>query len=551
MRGIPTPSEHQQSVIRWCLEKLGHLVVNAVAGSGKSTLLSMIAQIILGNAVYLAFNRHVASAARSKVAPHDARTIHSLGYKAFLRRYNPNGGHAPWGKPDAQKYRRITRAACNVMEGSRFLYDRQVTKEEQEKLFGVRGEILYNIYDDIVELVDLSRANYVGESKDFPKDLKFLNQHFGVGVPKKLEQLVFHGVAHALEEGYAMREREIDFEDQIWIPLREGLPIGNYDWILLDECQDLSRSKIELVRRALAEDGRLVGVGDPHQAIMGFSGADAFAFDRIKRSFAAQELPLSVCYRCPISSIDRAKEFVPQIEHAPGAIEGSVMTVSFADALRTVRANDLVQCRRNAPLVGFYFALLRRRVADIATKRAELSAMRPTGAANGPAIESDIPLARVRGRPEDTERMINVIKKFGRGNLIDFPAFVDQWRVSQWKKIDADNGSDERKRTVSDIAEILGTIYDEVSDECVNSDQLISFVRKIFGEPKKKESGASCVILSSIHRAKGDEADEVFILRPDLLMPPETVTDTWQQEQELNIHYVAVTRAKKRLIFVN
>lgn len=40
------------------------------------------------------------------------------------------------------------------------------------------------------------------------------------------------------------------------------------------------------------------------QAIMGFSGADSESFDRIIRRTNAVELPLSICYRCPVSILN-------------------------------------------------------------------------------------------------------------------------------------------------------------------------------------------------------------------------------------------------------
>jgi superfamily I DNA/RNA helicase len=57
------------------------------------------------------------------------------------------------------------------------------------------------------------------------------------------------------------------------------------------------------------------------------------------------------------------------------------------------------------------------------------------------------------------------------------------------------------------------------------------------------------VWLSSIHRAKGNEAERVFIVRPDLLSHPMARTPV-QVEQEQNVCYVAYTRANEALYFV-
>jgi len=57
------------------------------------------------------------------------------------------------------------------------------------------------------------------------------------------------------------------------------------------------------------------------------------------------------------------------------------------------------------------------------------------------------------------------------------------------------------------------------------------------------------IILSTIHKAKGLENDRIFFLAPELI-PSKYATQPWQYEQEQNLFYVAVTRAKHELIYV-
>ena len=56
------------------------------------------------------------------------------------------------------------------------------------------------------------------------------------------------------------------------------------------------------------------------------------------------------------------------------------------------------------------------------------------------------------------------------------------------------------------------------------------------------------IVLSTIHKAKGLEANRVFIIRPDLLPLPQC-RKGWEFIQEKNLEYVAITRAKKDLIY--
>lgn len=57
------------------------------------------------------------------------------------------------------------------------------------------------------------------------------------------------------------------------------------------------------------------------------------------------------------------------------------------------------------------------------------------------------------------------------------------------------------------------------------------------------------VTLSTVHKAKGKEADNVFILLPHLMPLPNAETPE-EREAEDCVRFVAVTRAKRKLVFV-
>lgn len=58
------------------------------------------------------------------------------------------------------------------------------------------------------------------------------------------------------------------------------------------------------------------------------------------------------------------------------------------------------------------------------------------------------------------------------------------------------------------------------------------------------------VLLSTIHRAKGLEAERIFLLNPDEMPLKWSNQQAWELEQEYNIKYVALTRAKHELYLV-
>ena len=61
----------------------------------------------------------------------------------------------------------------------------------------------------------------------------------------------------------------------------------------------------------------------------------------------------------------------------------------------------------------------------------------------------------------------------------------------------------------------------------------------------------NAVMLSTAHKSKGLEADRVLILLPTKLPLTWKGQLDWQLIQENNLKYVAITRAKKELVFVD
>lgn len=77
--------------------------------------------------------------------------------------------------------------------------------------------------------------------------------------------------------------------------------------------------------------------------------------------------------------------------------------------------------------------------------------------------------------------------------------------------------------------------------------QLKSYITKMFTDDKIENA----VVLSTAHKSKGLEANRVMILLPDKLPLKFPHQQKWQEIQEMNLKYVALTRARKELIFVD
>jgi superfamily I DNA/RNA helicase len=65
------------------------------------------------------------------------------------------------------------------------------------------------------------------------------------------------------------------------------------------------------------------------------------------------------------------------------------------------------------------------------------------------------------------------------------------------------------------------------------------------------EKVENAVMLSTAHKSKGLEANRVLILLPNKLPLTWQNQLDWQLKQELNLKYVALTRARKELVFID
>jgi len=77
--------------------------------------------------------------------------------------------------------------------------------------------------------------------------------------------------------------------------------------------------------------------------------------------------------------------------------------------------------------------------------------------------------------------------------------------------------------------------------------QLKSYINRLFTDDKVENA----VMLSTAHKSKGLEANRVLILLPNKLPLKWPHQLDWQIKQENNLKYVALTRARKELVFID
>ncbi len=303
----------------------------------------------------------------------------------------------------------------------------------------------------------------------------------------------------------------IDLDDMVYLPAIGRSRLYPVDYLFIDEAQDMNAAQLAMFKRALKFDGRLIAIGDRNQSIYGFRGADAEAIPRIIDEFDAKRLPLSTCYRCAKKIIELAQVIVPEIQYRPGAPDGEIFDITEDMLFKRAKSGDLILCRVNAPLVATALSFISRGI-------------------KAQVLGRDIGKSLV-------SLMNKVLKKFTVDNIRDFLRAMNIYESNERAKLLAAEkysmaaGLRDKVETLQVICMKASTLND-----------IPKLIEEIFSD------STYGVTLSSIHKAKGMEADNVFILRPDLL--PHPMARGWQVQQEMNLKYVAITRARNTLSFV-
>ena len=515
---LAQPSPYQRAIFDFIEAGRGHGVVEATAGSGKTTTLVEVAhRLPMGTrALFVAFNKNAALQLKHRLPERvRASTLHALGYGALCRyvsahhmrltearRVDEAGTPPPKLEPNPKKYSDLAREALTgLWRGTRMDSDTRRTAQLYVK------DLLHYIRVTLSDPADHDalhalRTRY---SLSTPSDAALVND-------------LHYCVALLLEQGkQAVKRASVDFTDMVYVPVINKLPLPQHDFVCVDEAQDLSQMQLALVMRAVKPRGRLLFVGDRRQAIYGFTGADTEALDRITAQTGATVLPLSVTYRCPKSHVRLAKRFSAAIEAAPLAAEGRVDIIGEHALSAAVRPGDLVLCRNNAPLIRVCLALIQQGTAAV-----------------------------VRGNDLSKTLVKDAAQAF-KGGLAGWPAKLARFEQREVAKLEASLPGEVVEaavaRRMDELACLEALTRHALAAGVASSEALAQRIRRTFGDHKRT------VTLSSVHRAKGQEAERVFILYPHLMPAPYAKTDE-DREGEVCVQFVAVTRSTQQLTFV-
>lgn len=297
--------------------------------------------------------------------------------------------------------------------------------------------------------------------------------------------------------------------------------------LVIDEAQDMSEGEHALVHALMAsnEEMRVIAVGDDDQNIFGFRGSDSRYFARLLSEPGARLIEMTENYRSSRHVIDFANAFVSGIggrmKHNP------IISMN--------RKDGFVSISRHASHT-MYLPL----VEELLAHRGKESTCVLTQTNEEAAIV--VALLRKHGL---NSRLVQSMDGFRFCNMAEVRMFLKQINSGTRTPVIPEEVWERARQTTferyADSASLhylqkCLSLFEQTNKAKYHTD-FREFVFESSVEDFCDLSGAD-VVVSTIHKAKGREFDDVYML----IAKPQRTTD-----ETLRCYYVGATRAKERL----
>jgi DNA helicase II / ATP-dependent DNA helicase PcrA len=499
-----TPSYRQQAVYDTFDKTDKNILIEAVAGSGKTTVLLELLRRCKKETLFLAFNKSIKEDIEKQIEKDNIEyatslTLHSLGLAAIKKYYKG----ASINK--SKNYDLIATLKNRNTQIYNFIANNKYNKDKKKRL----NE--YKINFTLMSMNDVSRMFLTDDYDEVLRLMVDMDKH--VDNFKYLELLWDDLVEVRRDYDEHNSVIDIDFVDMIYLPVIFSMEIPESPkYVFVDEAQDLNQAQHTMIDNLFKQGDveRWVAVGDRRQSIYGFAGAHSESFDLFKEKENTIELPLDICYRCPTNVVEAAN----QVYNVMTAFKKDEGVVGDVYDPSEIKDNSMVICRNVSPLIELYFRLVNN------NKQAYL-------------------------KGEDIlNRMLTFLNNHKFKSVHQM--MVDSSMEALVLKSDKENFLNKYK--AAKLEENRSCVQIMIEGEFIRrGDKVETLITQLKGLFKKKQDG---IMLCSIHKSKGLENDFVYILEENLI-PSKFATSPQQLVQEQNLKYVARTRAKKELYYLN
>ena len=540
------PSQQQQDVLRVIHQNpLKSIIISAVAGGSKTTTLLMASKMLSSLnpgwdstqrplTYAITFSKTLANELVDRVDKNvRASTIHSLGngllndwcYENGVKwKYKREDNGTDKGKyrplkADEEKYKKITWDALEKEYGGK-ISDGTITGEDRGDFF----VSLRNI-NDIIEMVML---NYVGIDdydaiQHHVRKFKLLCNENDIRTAMWCIQA---GVAQFKNHGIR------SFTEMVWMPLHLGLlPKITPKYIIWDEVQDASKAYMMLINLFHSIDTQIIMCGDETQSIYTFAYVPTDSYHVVKGFFEAKEIVMDWSFRCPAThtKLITMLGLKDNFNHTPWAIEGSIETIPFRRFLLKMGPGDLVLSRFNTS------AECHHKLPHVAIEALKLG-------------------KRVSYHKWNIKQflmpMVQRLMNFKKIEMHNIEKYARAWLKYATKTELGNLFPSKKKLTMyQDMFDtfILYFAHYSANSNNLSLNKFLDYIEEMHSDKH------NAIKFSSIHAAKGLEAQNVFILDSQLIPQAMLSEDSTYDEIrcELHLAYVAFTRSKENLYFVD
>lgn len=541
------PSTYQRDILDFFLNNpQSNMLVNALAGSGKSTTACMLSEHSKTSDLYIAFNASVVEEFKKKIKNPKTKvmTMHSLAYSIMLynvEQESKDSGEKPKGFGSQRSKRTVSLDNFKP---------HKILDEEITKRYGRYVEFAKRVFlkDNYVNLYNLCRLTLTDMSSN--KDVsRLIDDHVlflyygdeGYSAPDISEITSTLKILDTKSRQQFETQGVIDFTDMLWITFNK-LKYDNWEvpyWALYtniycDEVQDFSNIQLNFLKFIKRTKGRYVFIGDFHQAIYNFAGANAQAFNQIPKMFAPVEtFDLPICYRCAKSHLSRVnREYGIPILPCDDAPMGFVKTIDKNKISEYAKAGDMVISRKNKWIAEVVLDLARNGTPIFIEDKDMVA-----------AIKRQILSSKCTSVGTLEKFLQKVISNYNK-KLFEIVSKNVREGGHEEERLEAVAETNSKIDNTSFLLEILeGYLENHASSDSIS--KFSNFIDKLLNTTPSP----NCVRLCSIHKAKGLEATNVFVLN-EAKINYDFRNSKEQNIQEKNLSYIATTRAKEGLYLV-
>ncbi|KAM6385112.1 F-box DNA helicase 1 isoform 3-T5 [Alca torda] len=491
-------THEQQRILNHKIEHGQIVKIMAFAGTGKtSTLVKYAEKFADLNFLYVTFNKAVAERGKS-VFPRNVtcKTFHSLAFGSVGKHYKEKG-------------------KLNFSKMSVYSISFLIQNREGQSLF-IRGKTVSQTLENFFASSD-------DEICEEHAPIWFKNTHGERKLVSQAEKRI--NVEEAKEIWHNMKKLDGDVEKKYKIPCDGYLKLWQlskpqllgYDAIFVDEAQDCTPAIVDIV---LSQKCGIILVGDPHQQIYTFRGA------------------VNTLYSVPhthVYYLTQSFRFGPEIAYVGATI---------LDVCKRIRNKTLVGGNQKGDVRGS----MEGKITVLSRSNFNVfeDAVKLTGRERLIKIHVIGGLARFGlSRIYDIWKLSQPADERKKANLVINDSFIKRWEETQ-----GFFGLKEYAERIDDKdLEVKIAIVEKYKE------RIPELVQKIESSHVSQEAMADYLI-GTVHQAKGLEFDTVLIADDFVKVP--CLSGDYQRrtnfsigmypEDEWNLLYVAVTRAKKCLL---